>query len=90
MNRDFAEMLSALSEAGAEFLIVGDMRWPPTARPGRRATSTSGFIRPPDNGARVLATLRRFGVALFDLTAEDLTWRTLLFRSASRPPASTF
>ena len=23
MNRDFAEMLSALSEAGAEFLIVG-------------------------------------------------------------------
>ena len=23
MNRDFAEMLSALSEAGAEFLVVG-------------------------------------------------------------------
>ena len=23
MNRDFAEMLSALSDAGAEFLVVG-------------------------------------------------------------------
>jgi hypothetical protein len=31
MNRDFAEMLSALSGAGAEFLIVGvtfDEAWP--------------------------------------------------------------
>jgi hypothetical protein len=40
MSRDFVEMLSALSEAGARFLIVG-------ARPAQPVTWTSGSRRRP-------------------------------------------
>ena len=44
MNRDFVEMLSALVEAQAEFLIVGAHAWLRTASLGPRATWASGFV----------------------------------------------
>ena len=54
MNRDFAEMLSALSDAGAEFLVVGAHALAAHGVP--RATGDLDiWIRPsPDNVRRQL------------------------------------
>jgi hypothetical protein len=72
MNPDFDEMLSALSEAGAEYLIVGAHALAAHGLP--RATGDLDiWIRPSqENAGRVLAALRVFGAPLFDLTQEDL------------------
>jgi hypothetical protein len=55
MNRDFAEMLSALSEAGVEFLVVGAHALAAHGTP--RATGDLDiWVNPSrDNAARVLA-----------------------------------
>ena len=80
MNRDFAEMLSALCEAGAEFLIVGAHAL--AAHGISRATGDLDiWISPtPDNAARVLAALKSFGAPLADLTFDDLTKSNLVFQ----------
>jgi hypothetical protein len=72
MNRDFAEMLSALSEAGAEFLIVGAHALAAHGLP--RATGDLDiWVRPTgENAGRVLQALRAFRAPLHDLTEEDL------------------
>ena len=72
MNRDFAEMLSALSEAGAEFLIVGAHALAAHGIP--RATGDLDiWVNPtPENAPRVLAALGAFAAPLTDLTIDDL------------------
>jgi hypothetical protein len=72
MNRDFAEMLSALSEAGAEFLIVGAHALAAHGLP--RATGDLDiWVRPTgENAGRVLEALRAFRAPLHDLT--ERTW----------------
>lgn len=72
MNRHFAEMLSALSGAGAEYLIIG-----------ANAVAAHGYVRAtkdldilvratPANAARVWQALADFGAPLEDVTREDL------------------
>ena len=86
MNRDFAEMLSALSEAGADFLIVG-----------AHAVAVHGFPRAtgdldiwvratPDNASRVWAALANFGAPLGDLSIADLSSPSIVFQMGL-PPA---
>lgn len=72
MNRDFAEMLSALSAAGAEYLIVGAHA---VALHGHlRATKDLDiWIRPsPENARRVWSALVAFGAPLREVTVDDL------------------
>jgi predicted nucleotidyltransferase len=73
MNRDFVEMLSALTETGAEFLVVGAHALAAHGVP--RATGDLDiWVRGSgDNAKRVLAALEKFGAPLFDLTISDLT-----------------
>ncbi|MEW6268621.1 MAG: hypothetical protein AB1689_04910 [Thermodesulfobacteriota bacterium] len=73
LNSDFAEMLSALSDAGADFLVVGAYALAAHGVP--RATGDLDiWVRPTRrNAARVLRALRSFGAPLFDLTADDLS-----------------
>ena len=80
MNRDFVEILSALIEAGAEFLVVGAHALAAHGTP--RATGDLDiWINPtPGNAARVLAALRAFGAPLADLTSEDLTTPATVFQ----------
>ena len=72
MNRDFAEMLSAFSEAGAEFLVVG-----------AHALAAHGIVRATgdldiwvkstrENAERVMRALIAFGAPLLTLTIDDL------------------
>ena len=77
MNRDFAEMLAALSAAGVDLLVVG--AYAMAAHGWPRATGDLDiWVRPsPDNAVLVLEALRTFGAPLFDLTvddAADLVW----------------
>ena len=86
MNRDFVEMLSELSAAGADFLVVGAHALAALGIP--RATGDLDiWVRPTeDNAARVLVALERFGAPLFDLTREDLMRSDTVFQ-IGLPPA---
>jgi hypothetical protein len=80
VNRDFAEMLSALSEAGAEFLVVGAHALAAHGTP--RATGDLDIWANPtqENAARVIAALKVFGAPLADLTIDDLTSPDTVFQ----------
>ena len=85
MNRDFAEMLSALSEAGAEYLVVGAHALAAHGRP--RATGDLDiWVRPTrENAERVWSALIRFGAPLQDLTREDLATPDVVFQIGVPP-----
>jgi hypothetical protein len=74
LNDDFLDMLRALSEAGAEFVIVGAHALSVHGVP--RATGDMDvFVRPTrENARRVVTALRRFGapVEAHGLTEDDL------------------
>jgi Nucleotidyl transferase AbiEii toxin, Type IV TA system len=85
MNRDFVEMLSELSAAGAEFLVVGAHALAAHGVP--RATGDIDiWVRgSPENADRVLSALTRFGAPLFDLRREDLTRPGTVFQIGQPP-----
>jgi hypothetical protein len=72
VNRDFFDMLSALSAEGAEYLVVGAYALAAHGLP--RATGDLDiWVRPTEENAdRVLRALRTFGAPLRDLSREDL------------------
>ena len=86
MNRDFVEMLSALSAAAAEYLVVGAHAMAAHGVP--RATGDLDiWVRPsPVNAPRVRDALGRFGAPLHDLTLQDLGGPDLVFQIGV-PPA---
>jgi hypothetical protein len=85
MNRDFAEMLSALSAAGAEYLVVGAHALAAHGRP--RATGDLDiWVRPSvANAERVWAALSRFGAPLSGLKKEDLQTPGIVFQIGIEP-----
>jgi hypothetical protein len=85
VNRDFAEMLSALSEAGAEFLIVGAHAL--AAHGIARATGDIDiWVKPTrENAERVMRALVAFGAPLKDLTLDDLTKTDTVFQIGVEP-----
>ena len=85
MNRDFAEMLSALSDAGAEFLVVGAHALAAHGSP--RATGDLDIWVNPTraNARRVLDALAVFGAPLGNLTLEDLMAADTVFQIGVPP-----
>jgi predicted nucleotidyltransferase len=85
VNRDFAEMLSALSEAGAEFLVVGAHAL--AAHGTARATGDIDIWVNPSraNAERVIHALVVFGAPLHDLTVDDLTAPDTVFQIGVDP-----
>ena len=85
MNRDFAEMLAALSAAGAEYLLVGAHAL--AAHGVVRATGDLDvWIRPtPENAAKVWKALVAFGAPLQELTERDLATPDLVFQIGVAP-----
>jgi len=77
--------LSALSAAGAEYLLVGAYALAVHGLP--RATGDMDiWIRPaPDNAERTLKALRAFGAPLGDLTAADLCSPGTVFQVGVAP-----
>ena len=80
MNPDFVEMLSALRDAGADYLVVGAHALAAHGRP--RATGDLDlWVRPtPQNARRVWSALQAFGAPLTALSVEDLTSPDLVFQ----------
>ena len=85
MNRDFEEMLAALSEARADFMVIGAHAVAVYARP--RATGDLDiWVRPtPANAERVWAALVAFGAPLHELTRDDLAADDLVFQIGIAP-----
>lgn len=85
MNRDFVEMLAALSEAGADYLVIGAHAVAVHGRP--RATGDLDiWVRPtPENADRVWAALSAFGAPLHQLTRADLVADDLVFQIGVAP-----
>ena len=85
MNRDFVEMLSALIERKAEFLVVGAHALAAHGIP--RATGDLDiWVRASDaNARRVISALEDFGAPLLDLTAEDFTQAGQVFQIGVAP-----
>lgn len=85
MNRDFVEMLSALSAADAEFLVVGAHALAVHGHP--RATGDLDiWVRPTAaNAERVWRALTAFGAPLSDLAREDLCSSDLVFQLGVAP-----
>jgi len=85
LNRDYNDMLSALSAEGAEFLIVGAYAVGAHGIP--RATGDIDiWVRPtPENAGCVMRALKRFGAALLDLTEEDLAKPDTVFQLGVAP-----
>lgn len=85
MNRDFIEMLSALSAAGARFLIVGAHALAAHGAPRATGGLDIWVQATPANAARVLVALQQFGAPLFDLTQEDLCAKDTVFQIGLPP-----
>jgi hypothetical protein len=90
MNRDFVEMLSALSDAGAEFLVIG-----------AHAVAAHGFLRgtrdldiwirpTAENAQRVWRALVEFGAPLRNVTIEDLHTPELVYQLGVEPQRIDF
>ena len=85
MNRDFIEMLSALCEAGVEFLVVGAHALAAHGAPRATGDLDIWIRATPENAARVLKALARFGAPLLDLTVEDLSRAGTVFQIGLPP-----
>ena len=85
MSRDFAEMLSALSEAGAEFLIVGAHALAAHGRPRATGDLDIWVRATPENAERVWSALATFGAPLHDLSLADLASPGIVFQMGLPP-----
>jgi hypothetical protein len=85
LNRDFVEMLSALSGAGADYLLVGAYAMAAHGVP--RATGDIDlWVRPdPANAEKVMRALRAFGAPLLDLSLDDLSKPGTVFQIGLPP-----
>jgi hypothetical protein len=85
MNRDFVEMLSALSEAGVKFLIVGAHALAAHGAPRATGDLDIWVQATAENAARVLTALRQFGAPLLDLSEADLCAEDTVFQIGLPP-----
>ena len=84
MNPDFRDMLSALSDAEVEFLVVGAYALAAHGLP--RATGDIDlWVRPsPGNAQRVWQALQAFGVPTRHVDVGDFTRPDIVFQIALR------
>lgn len=72
MNRDFVEMLAALSGAGADYLVVGAHALAAHGLPRATGDLVIWVRATPENAERVRAALEAFGAPLDNLKPQDL------------------
>lgn len=80
MNRDFVEMLSALSAAGTEYLVVGAHALALHARPRATGDLDIWLHGTPENAERAWLALREFGAPLAQIRREDLSTPGVVFQ----------
>jgi hypothetical protein len=85
LNPDFRDMLSALCEEGAEFLLVGAYALAVHGFPRATGDMDIWIRRSEENAARVWRALQRFGAPLAGLTRDDLKTPDLVFQIGVAP-----
>ena len=85
MNRDFVEMLSALSAAGASFLIVGAHALAAHGAPRATGDLDIWIQATPENAQCVLQALKTFGAPLHGLSVDDLSQPDTVFQIGLPP-----
>lgn len=85
VNEDYLDMLSALNDAGVEFLVVGAYALGAHGNP--RSTGDIDFwIRPTlENASRVWAALEAFGAPRNDIAEADFVSDDLIFQIGLPP-----
>ena len=85
LNRDFNDILSAFSDEGVEYLLVG--AYALAAHGVTRATADMDlWIRPArENAKRVFRALARFGAPLSEVTEADFATPELVFQIGNAP-----
>lgn len=85
LEPDFRDMLSALSAAGAEYLVIGAYAMAVQGFP-RGTGDLDIWIRPdPENAHRVREALMRYGAPVADLESEELARPGLIFQIGVAP-----
>ena len=85
LNDDYKDMLRALSEEGASFLLVGAYALAVHGYP-RATMDIDLWVMPsPANSSAVMRALRRFGAPLQDLTEDDLHADGIVFQIGVAP-----
>ena len=85
MNRDFVDMLSALSEARADYLIVGAHALAAHGVPRATGDLDIWVRAEPENASRVWQALAAFGAPLTELSIDDLTNADVVFQIGVPP-----
>jgi hypothetical protein len=85
MNRDFVEMLDALSAAAAEFLVVGAHALAVHGHPRATGDLDLWVRATPENAARVWAALVAFGAPLDELSQADLATHGIVYQIGVAP-----
>lgn len=85
MNRDFVEMLDALSGAAAEFLVVGAHALAVHGHPRATGDLDLWVRASSENAARVWQALVTFGAPLDELRQEDLTTPGIVYQIGVAP-----
>ena len=85
MNADFLDLLTALSDAEARFLIVGAYAVGVHGRPRATKDLDLWIEASADNARRVMQALRNFGAPLGDLAEQDLATPGIGFKMGEPP-----
>jgi hypothetical protein len=85
MNRDFVEMLAALSDAEADYLVVGAHALAAHGIPRATGDLDIWIRASPDNARRVWSALERFGAPLDELKPDDLSSPDVVFQIGVSP-----
>jgi hypothetical protein len=85
MNRDFVEMLSALSAENAEFLLVGAHALSVYGVPRSTGDMDIWVGATAENAARVWRALESFGAPLVELSPSDFTQSETVFQFGVPP-----
>ena len=80
MNQDFVEMLSELSAAGAEFIIVGAHALAVHGLPRATGDLDIWIRSTPENAGKVWKALMVFGAPLDQLSMNDLSTPGIIFQ----------
>lgn len=72
MNQDFKEFLLSLTDSGARYLVVGGYAVAAHGHPRYTKDIDVWIDRTPENAARVLDALGRFGFGSLDILLEDI------------------
>ena len=85
LSSDFVDLLRALNDAGAKYLIVGAHALAYHGRPRATADFDIWVEASPQNAPRVYRALAKFGAPLGNLKAEELLSDDLIFQIGIPP-----